>query len=292
MLLALLRPFRLRSHSVPGAAKFDNMPCSSLRTCQHLLPAPSLRLHHGVSEMHKRTGITLSICIVGILAFATSEAYQFVPTDAEWSAWPAHCKAKYVWTNIGMTSKFAKAVGAVEKAELAKWENDGIEGLHHYCAGTIYVSRAMAARNEGERHFNLNNALEETQFTLNTSNERSPLYSHLATQMARILYEQERFDDALHILSSAVEAQPLNSVLYSAIAVMQRKLGNLDDAKETLLRGNDVLNGQSAEIHYNLGLISLELGEIDAAVKYAESAYSLGYPLPGLRAKLKGLGRM
>ena len=51
-------------------------------------------------------------------------------------------------------------------------------------------------------------------------------------------------------------------------------------------------DGASAEINYNLGLILLELGDLDGAARHAELAYDLGYPLPGLRAKLQRLGRM
>jgi hypothetical protein len=52
------------------------------------------------------------------------------------------------------------------------------------------------------------------------------------------------------------------------------------------------MDGKSAEICYNLGLLSLELGEIDDAEKYAKLAYEQGFPLPGLRKKLQELGRM
>ena len=43
------------------------------------------------------------------------------------------------------------------------------------------------------------------------------------------------------------------------------------------------------EAHYNLGLALLEAGDIDSAKLHAKKAYELGYPLPGLREKLKKL---
>jgi tetratricopeptide (TPR) repeat protein len=110
--------------------------------------------------------------------------------------------------------------------------------------------------------------------------------------LARIYYEQGRFEDAIQVLQSIIELQPKSDVLYSATAVLQRKLGRLDEAKETLLRGFKASDGASAEINYNLGLILLELGDLDGAARHAELAYDLGYPLPGLRAKLQRLGRM
>lgn len=242
--------------------------------------------------MHQRPGIRLIVATILIAALSKSEAYQFVPTDAEWHSWPAYCKAKYVWTNIGKGSKFVNGVSQLHRLELEKWENDGIRGLHHYCAGAIYLKRAMLENDDRQRRHLLEEALGETQFSFSRSNENSPYYAYLATQVATILYEQEKFEDALQILSTVVRAQPKNEVLYSAIAVMQRRLGNLQEAKHTLLRGNEAVEGRSAEINYNLGLICIELGEVDEAVKYAEAAYALGFPLPGLRTKLERLGRM
>lgn len=234
--------------------------------------------------------VTLLICCA--LSTQASHAYQFVPTDSEWASWPSYCKAKYAWTNIGKGSKFASSVNDVHRAHLARWENDGIRGLHHYCTGMVYLKRAMMSNDQILRDRNLDNAYQETQFTFSRSNNKSPYFAQIAIQVATILSEHEKFADALQILSGVVEAQPKNAVLYSAIAVMQRKLGDLQRAKQTLMRGNEALEGKSAEINYNLGLISIELGEIDDAVRYAESAYAQGFPLPGLRVKLEQLGRM
>jgi tetratricopeptide (TPR) repeat protein len=46
-----------------------------------------------------------------------------------------------------------------------------------------------------------------------------------------------------------------------------------------------------ATIHYNAGLAFFDLQEFDRAVSQARKAYRLGFPLPGLRDKLKRIGR-
>jgi tetratricopeptide (TPR) repeat protein len=46
----------------------------------------------------------------------------------------------------------------------------------------------------------------------------------------------------------------------------------------------------SAEAHYNLGLLYVEEARFDDALVHANRAYDLGYPLPGLRAKLTRAG--
>lgn len=50
------------------------------------------------------------------------------------------------------------------------------------------------------------------------------------------------------------------------------------------------LGGSTALIHYNLGLAYFEIGDFSAAVSEAKRAYELGFPLPGLRDKLKRAG--
>ena len=47
---------------------------------------------------------------------------------------------------------------------------------------------------------------------------------------------------------------------------------------------------ESVELHYNMGLSLFEIGRYDEALKAAQKAYDGGYPLPGLRSKLKRRG--
>jgi tetratricopeptide (TPR) repeat protein len=50
------------------------------------------------------------------------------------------------------------------------------------------------------------------------------------------------------------------------------------------------INPASADAHYNLGLIYLEMSQFDKAREHARIAYAAGYPLPGLRKKLAQAG--
>lgn len=241
--------------------------------------------------MSKRIASLSFVFCALVLVLSRTEAYQFTPTDAEWVSWPGHCKAMYAWTNIGMRSKFANRVSLAQKTDLAQWKNSGIVGVHHYCAGTIWLNRAKLESDSRNRRFMLSTAQRETQFTLQRSNQNSPLFVNVAIQMASIVYEQGDIESALQLFQNLILTQPQNDVPYSATAVVLRKLGHLERAKAILLQGHEATQGNSAEICYNLGLVSLELGELDDAVAYASLAYEKGYPLPGLRVKLEKLGR-
>jgi Flp pilus assembly protein TadD len=51
------------------------------------------------------------------------------------------------------------------------------------------------------------------------------------------------------------------------------------------------LDGADANIQYNLGLAYFDAGQFDKAVQSAHKAYAAGFPLPGLRDKLKRAGK-
>ena len=48
---------------------------------------------------------------------------------------------------------------------------------------------------------------------------------------------------------------------------------------------------QSAEAQYNLGLLYFKSGEYELAREHAVAAYDHGFPLPGLKKKLQGIGK-
>ena len=51
------------------------------------------------------------------------------------------------------------------------------------------------------------------------------------------------------------------------------------------------LDQSNANIQYNLGLAYFDVGNYVAARESARRAYSAGFPLPGLREKLKRAGK-
>lgn len=58
-----------------------------------------------------------------------------------------------------------------------------------------------------------------------------------------------------------------------------------------ILEAARMLDQNNANLHYNLGLAYLELKRYNSAVESAHRAYSLGFPLPGLRDRLQRAGK-
>ncbi len=51
------------------------------------------------------------------------------------------------------------------------------------------------------------------------------------------------------------------------------------------------LDTNDANIHYNLGLAYFDVGQYEKSLQSAHRAYSAGFPLPGLKEKLKRAGK-
>lgn len=68
------------------------------------------------------------------------------------------------------------------------------------------------------------------------------------------------------------------------------KNGNRGEAL-ALLEDAARLEGDNANISYNTGLVYFDMKEYDKALHYAQRAYNSGFPLPGLREKLKRVGK-
>ena len=66
--------------------------------------------------------------------------------------------------------------------------------------------------------------------------------------------------------------------------------GNLKDSKGAYGKAEE-LGEDSTPFHYNYGLLLADAREIDAAEAHARIAYARGYPLKGLKDRLKKLGR-
>jgi tetratricopeptide (TPR) repeat protein len=169
--------------------------------------------------------------------------------------------------------------------------HDTFLGLHHWCASIHFYSRARLESDPRERDFMLRRARDDALFSFTRAEPQSPVYPDMAITTAQIFQALGKPEDAYAALQKSIEAQPTRPEPYVLLAILHRGARKLDQAREVLLQGDHVTRGTSAEIQYNLGLINLEIGDTAAANANARNAYRLGYPLPGLKDKLRRLGK-
>lgn len=103
--------------------------------------------------------------------------------------------------------------------------------------------------------------------------------SDLAMKMQDASIAMKYFERAL----SLYPQYPDTHIIYG---VFLQKMGKTDEAIEKYKKALQI-NPNMSEAHYNLGLAYFEKKKYALARKHAIQAYQLGYPLPGLRNKLK-----
>jgi tetratricopeptide (TPR) repeat protein len=237
-----------------------------------------------------------AVVLFGSLASAlmsTSHAagWGFVPTAREWESWPQYCRVQYSYINRG-----ANAYGDYyPDSAIAMWRDRIGEktfiSLHHYCAAWLYLKRLKLETHVEAKANLLSRVVDDATYTYERADPGGVMYPLIASVMAQAKAANGDREDAVAILQRAIEDQPGRFECYGTLANLYREEHKLDNAVQVMKQANAATGGESAEVQYNLGLINLEAGDVDAAVENAKRAYELGYPLPGLRNKLVKLGR-
>lgn len=88
----------------------------------------------------------------------------------------------------------------------------------------------------------------------------------------------------------ATRFQPKDGVVRMLYGNYLTRVNKLNDALAQYREAEILLPGNT-NLAYNMGLLFLERKEYDKAVEYAEKAYSKGFPLDGLKTKLKSVGK-
>jgi tetratricopeptide (TPR) repeat protein len=88
----------------------------------------------------------------------------------------------------------------------------------------------------------------------------------------------------------AIDFRPEDSRVRVVYVVELLKDGHKKEAIEQLNVAND-LAGDYSNVHYHLGFAFFDLHDYDKSLEHAKRAYELGFPLPGLRDKLKRAGK-
>ncbi|HEY7640182.1 MAG TPA: hypothetical protein VH814_10690 [Steroidobacteraceae bacterium] len=235
--------------------------------------------------------------VLAALAFgafcAPAHALQFEPTDLEWASWPEFCQARYTVSGAGRESRFK---AKVPQATVQMWASrlGGMGGawgsLHHYCAALIERQRAKATYDKKQRAFFVKRSIEMSMFSFDRVPAEHPLYVDVALEIANGYRDLGDTESAMQFVDAAIKSQPTNPKGYAAKSLVLRDAGKLQEAIEVLQKGTAAVTEDSSTLHYFLGLNYLDLRDYEQAQAQARLAYSLGYPLPGLRQKLAAAG--
>lgn len=91
-------------------------------------------------------------------------------------------------------------------------------------------------------------------------------------------------------LKRAIVFAPNDLIPRMLLAKHYSQQGKVDDAVKVLQEADSMAPGD-ANLAYNMGLLYVDKKQYDQALAYAHKAYQAGFPLPGLREKLKRAGQ-
>jgi tetratricopeptide (TPR) repeat protein len=142
---------------------------------------------------------------------------------------------------------------------------------------------------ENLRHGQSGSIMGDLDYTLRAvPNHHRALYAVSKYQLAG--GSPETFKTAECYFDRAMRFKPDDGMVYLIFAVYQQRKGDAAEAEKNYRKAIELMP-ESAEAHYNLGLHYFETKEFDKALSHAQTAYKLGYPLPGLRRKLERAGK-
>jgi tetratricopeptide (TPR) repeat protein len=237
----------------------------------------------GILKLRKAVlALNILMCLADPLA-----AQDVNPSEREFAAWPRWCQELFVTTDTGRKTPFVARIPS--DIALRTRGNPQLNGFWHYCAGIIWLDRARAERDEGRAAFMYRKTIDEVSFNYALTASDHPLRGEMGTLLGLAYRGLGEHEKALEFLEKALKEEPDYAPAYTATYLVLRDAGRYNEARETLLRGNEAARGESAELHYFLGLAYIEAGDVASARKHANQAYKLGYPLPGLRNKLERL---
>ncbi|MCC2614867.1 tetratricopeptide repeat protein [Aestuariibacter halophilus] len=84
----------------------------------------------------------------------------------------------------------------------------------------------------------------------------------------------------------AIYFQPADATTRALFGLHLHSTGNYEGAEENYLSALTI-QPENPEIHYNLGLLYVDMGKLEAAQKHAKVAYDAGFPLDGLKNKIE-----
>lgn len=106
----------------------------------------------------------------------------------------------------------------------------------------------------------------------------------------QIYYHKAHLPPAECYLYRAVRFSPKDGVTYMLFGMLLQQLGQFEQALENYQRAEE-LQPENLNIKYNMGLLFVEMGQLENARRYAREIYAQKFPLPGLQRKIDAAGR-
>ena len=227
--------------------------------------------------------------VVSVFWFSSASAYDFAPTELDFSLSPEYCKARFSVKGIrDLSGPWVR----YSEAGINKWASiigPDWRHLHHYCTGKVLLTRlqtqqstAFQGKELGGKYWR---AAEEMEYALKRSSVGSPLYNTMSIDYARAIEGMGKPDDAVKILVKLRESSPKDVAVYIALAQTLKRAGKTKDAIAVLEKA-PVGSRSKGAIDFWLAHFYSDVGNLEKARHYAELAENAGIKTDRLKKKL------
>lgn len=191
----------------------------------------------------------------GLMSLAIAQAHAvepWVPTDTEMVSLPPYCKVK-------MKSSPASTEYKTWESTLGK----DFMHTHHYCAGLNFLNRYYRSRNNGDKRYNLKNAVDNFNYMVDHAAPGYSLMPEIYLNRGLAFSLMQQAGAAMTDLNKAIELNPKQPRAYNVLADYYVKTRQKPKALETVTQG----------LRHNPDTRSLQR-------RYTELGGKLPYPAP------------
>lgn len=234
-----------------------------------------------------------TLCLLGVMALITispfSYAFDVVITESEFRMLHENCKRFYSVSQKGRSLDFTLKFSP-EELRRANADAEAAGGAWHYCAGLVFMNRALAERSNKKKQEIYKKALSEIAFSAQKVRDTHRVYGEIQLNKARVLFLLGEKNSSQLALKELLRKMPDYVPAKIELANQYAKDKKLQDAVAILMTVEPQLREKSADLNYALGLYLYKQGKLEESYPYAQKAYKLKYPLPWLRNELMKKG--
>ena len=228
-----------------------------------------------------RAGCLALAAAAGLGTLSGPVAAESALTAVEWSTLPDYCKAAM------LKSAYRHIVPPSNKLT-ASWAHSvqntyGIPGAHHFCMGIVLLDRAKKG---GASYREVISELTYSHSEMNSSQSGYPYATHY---VATAYYRSGERAKGFNLWQDCIQSQPQSRYCYLSMADVLLIDKRPKDALELLLKYDEVKDAEYPDAEHFIARALYENKRYPEALERAERAAELGYPLNGLRDKLRGI---
>lgn len=242
--------------------------------------------------MHKDwvapSGLSPLLLLVLLLSGSgAAHAFTYQPTRLEYYLMPPYCQARM--SDFYMNRRGAWRIHLpINEDEIDRWKSTiGYDwaNLHHYCFGTVLLSKTQMPGKRDKRSFYYKQAVQEIDYTRSRSKVGAPLWDKMTVDYARALEGTGNVQQALAELATLLQRSPEHTPTRLAMAQTLERQGELPKAIKVLEEGLPSASEKGPLLFY-LARYYYESGDLLRARQTLELAEQSGMKMDSLREDL------